>query len=179
MLSYELLRQALLRYERARVLRELGAEPVLYVTEVAGGSRGRGSGAEGGREVHSALWGLDPELILNLEVVSTPFPLAWRFRFGWLMGIADLVTFRNALPTEVVEVKSYDAIKSYEVAQASLYGLLVLLNFHTRPRVYVKTLRDKLEVKEWECVALDALISLRRLEHRGLSRRACTRHKGG
>ncbi|MCC6051419.1 MAG: hypothetical protein LM580_11970 [Thermofilum sp.] len=159
MLSYELVRQALLRYERARVLRELGAEPVLYVTEVAGGSRGRGSGAEVGREVHREIWGLDPEAILSIEEVSLPLPLAWRFRFGWLLGVADLVTFRNALPVEVMEVKSYEAIKSYEAAQASLYGLLVALNFATRPRVYVVTPRGKVEVSDWESLALQALRS--------------------
>jgi len=149
---YKLIRQALQRYERAKQSRD-----AYYVTQVAGGGRGKGRGAELGREIHSALWGLDPELILNLEVVSTPFPLAWRFRFGWLMGIADLVTFRNALPTEVVEVKSYDAIKSYEVAQASLYGLLVMLNFAVRPRVCVKTPRGMVEVADWESLALQAL----------------------
>jgi len=150
--KYKLLRQALLRYERARQSRD-----AYYVTQVASGSRGRGQGAELGREVHSALWGLDPETILNTEEVSLPFPLAWSFRFGWLVGVADLVTFKDAVPTEVIEVKSYDAIKSYEATQASLYGLLVMLNFSARPRVYVKTPRGKAEVADWESLALQAL----------------------
>jgi hypothetical protein len=150
--KYKLLRQALLRYERAKQSKETH-----YVSEVARGSRGRGFGADIGREVHKALWGLDPEVILSTEEVSLPFPLAWRFRFGWLMGVADLVTFRYALPTEVVEVKSYDAIKSYEATQASLYGLLVMLNFAVKPRVCVKTPRGMVEVADWESLALQAL----------------------
>jgi hypothetical protein len=150
---YKLIRGALARYELARQ-----SGRVYYVTEVAGGSRGGGSSAFLGRQVHSELWSLDPDQILVVDAVSLPFPLAWRFRFGWLLGVADLVTFRDALPVEVIEVKSYDSVGSAEVRQASLYGLLVLLNFHTRPRVYVKTLRDKLEVKEWESVAIDTLI---------------------
>jgi hypothetical protein len=150
--KYKLLRQALLRYERAKQSRE-----TYYVTQVASGSRGRGRGAELGREVHREIWGLDPEAVLNVEEVSLPFPLAWRFRFGWLLGVADLVTFRSALPVEVVEVKSYDAVKSYEAAQASLYGLLVMLNFAVKPKVYVKTPRDMVEVADWESLALQAL----------------------
>jgi hypothetical protein len=150
--KYKLLRQALLRYERAKQSKEM-----YYVSEVARGSRGRGFGADIGREVHKALWGLDPEVILSTEEVSLPFPLAWRFRFGWLMGVADLVTFKNAVPTGVVEVKSYNAIKKYEATQASLYGLLVMLNFAVRPRVYVKIPGNIVEVEDWESLALQAL----------------------
>jgi hypothetical protein len=150
--KYKLLRLALLRYERAKQSRD-----TYYVTQVASGSRGRGRGAELGREAHREIWGLDPECILNLETVSTPFPLAWRFRFGWLLGVADLVTFKNAVPTGVVEVKSYNAIKKYEATQASLYGLLVMLNFAVRPRVYVKTPGNMVEVEDWESLALQAL----------------------
>jgi hypothetical protein len=61
------------------------------------------------------------------------------------------------LPVEVIEVKSYDAVKSYEAAQASLYGLLVMLNFAAKPRVYVKTPRGMVEVADWESLALQAL----------------------
>jgi hypothetical protein len=150
--KYKLLRQTLLRYERAKQSRD-----TYYVTQVASGSRGRGRGVELAREVHREIWGLDPECILNLETVSTPFPLAWRLRFGWLLGVADLVTFRNAVPVEVIEVKNYDAIRSYEAAQASLYGLLVMLNFAVKPRVYVKTPRGKNEINDWEILALQAL----------------------
>jgi hypothetical protein len=150
--KYKLLRQVLLRYERAKQSRD-----TYYVTQVARGSRGRGRGAELGREVHREIWGLDPECILNLETVSTPFPLAWRFRFGWLLGVADLVTFRNAVPVEVIEVKSYDAVRGYEAAQASLYGLLVMLNFAVKPKVCVKTMQGKKEIDNWEDLALQAL----------------------
>jgi hypothetical protein len=151
--KYRLIREALARYEGARQ-----SKRVYHVTEVAGGSRGGGSSAFLGRQVHSELWSLDPDQILSLYILSLPFPLAWRFRFGWLVGVPDLVTFREATPIEVIEVKSYSEVGNAEVRQVSLYGLLVLLNFHTRPRVYVKTLRDKVEVKEWEGVAVDALI---------------------
>jgi hypothetical protein len=149
--KYQLLRQALARYEHAKAV---GA---YYVSEVARGSRGRGHGADFGREIHRKIWGLDPEVILNTEEVSLPFPLAWRFRFGWLIGVADIVTFHNALPVEVIEVKSYDAVKKYEATQASLYGLLVMLNFAVRPRVYVKALKDRVEIAAWENLALQAL----------------------
>lgn len=150
--KYKLLRQALLRYERAKQSKEM-----YYVSEVARGSRGRGFGADIGREVHKALWGLDPEVILGTEEVSLPFPLAWRFRFGWLLGVADLVTFKNAVPTEVVEVKSYDAVKTYEATQASLYGLLIMLNFAVKPKVCVKTPKGMVVVADWENLALQAL----------------------
>jgi hypothetical protein len=150
--KYKLLRQALLRYERAKQSKETH-----YVSEVARGSRGRGHGADFGREIHRKIWGLDPEVILSTEEVSLPFPLAWCFRFGWLIGVADFVTFHNALPVEVIEVKSYDAVKKYEATQASLYGLLVMLNFAVRPRVYVKALKDRVEIATWENLALQAL----------------------
>jgi hypothetical protein len=159
---YKLIRQALQRYERAQQSRD-----AYYVTQVARGGRGKGHGAKLGREVHREVWGLDPETVLNTEEVSLPFPLAWRFRFGWLVGIADLVTFRNALPVEVIEVKSYDAVKTYEAAQASLYGLLVMLNFAVRPRVCVKTPKGMVEVANWENLALQAL-SVGRKQLKGL-----------
>jgi hypothetical protein len=149
--KYQLLRQALARYEHAKAV---GA---YYVSQVSRGSKGRGHGADFGREIHRKIWGLDPEVILGTEEVSLPFPLAWRFRFGWLIGVADFVTFQNALPVEVIEVKSYDAIKRYEAMQASLYGLLVTLNFAVRPRVYVRTPRNMIEIEDWENLALQAL----------------------
>jgi hypothetical protein len=152
--EYKLIREALARYEKAKQ-----SKNVYNVTQVATGSRGKGNTAFIGRQVHSKLWSTDPDQIVNLEAVSLPFPLAWQFRFGWVMGIPDLVTFRDAQPVEVIEVKSYDNIGNAETRQASLYGLLVQLNFHTRPRVFVKTLRDKFEIKEWEDIAIDTLLS--------------------
>jgi hypothetical protein len=152
---YELVRQALLRYERARQSKDK-----FYVSQVVSGARGKGLGAEAGREVHREIWGLDPETILNVREVSLPHPLAWRFRFGWLLGVADLVTFKNAVPTEVIEVKSYDAVKTYEATQASLYGLLIMLNFAVKPKVYVKTPRNMIEIADWENLALQALYNI-------------------
>jgi hypothetical protein len=152
--EYKLIREALARFERAKQSRN-----VYNVTQIATGSRGKGSSAFIGRQVHSELWSTDPDQIVNLEAVSLPFPLAWQFRFGWVIGIPDLVTFRDAQPIEVIEVKSYDKIGNAEARQASIYGLLVQLNFHTRPRVYVKTMRDKFEIEEWEDIAINTLLS--------------------
>jgi len=152
--DYKLIREALARFERAKQ-----SKNAYNVTQVASGSRGRGSSAFVGRQVHRELWSTDPDQIVNLEAVSLPFPLAWQFRFGWVIGIPDLVTFRDAKPIEVIEVKSYDNIGNAEARQASLYGLLVQLNFYTRPRVYVKTLRDKFEIEEWEDIAINTLLS--------------------
>jgi hypothetical protein len=155
--AYELVRQALLRAERARALREVKAEPVLYITELARGGRGRGSGAEAGRELHRELWGLDPHDIAFTERWAGPLPLAWRFRFGWVYGVCDLVVFERGRLVSVVEVKSYGRVKRAERAQASLYGLLAQLNFLARPRVYVQTPRGPEEVQGWEELALETL----------------------
>jgi hypothetical protein len=155
--AYSLVKAALARAERARVLRELGAEPVLYVTELAQGGRGRGSGAEAGRELHRQLWGLDPYEAAFAERWAGPMPLAWRFRFGWLLGVCDLAVFERGRLVSVVEVKSYGEVGRRERAQASLYGLLAQLNFLARPRVYVQTPRGPEEVQGWEELALEAL----------------------
>jgi hypothetical protein len=158
--AYALVKAALLRAERARVLREVGAEPVLYVTELASGGRGGGSGAEAGRRLHRELWGLDPHEIAFAERWAGPLPLAWRFRFGWLYGVCDLAVFERGRLVRVVEVKSYGKVKRAERVQAALYGLLAELNFLARPEVLVETPEGSQLVEGWELLALDALAQL-------------------
>ncbi|AKG39063.1 hypothetical protein MA03_07185 [Infirmifilum uzonense] len=148
------LRATLERWEKARA-----AKDVYYVTEVASGSRGQGRGVSEGRRVHSKIWGLDPFEVLNHSRISLPLPVAWRFRFGWLLGVVDQVLFVDGLPVEVAELKSYDGFKSYEKVQASLYGLLVMLNFQYRPRVSIIGMNEKLEINNWEEIAIEALVS--------------------
>jgi len=152
-----LVRAALARAERARVLRGVKAEPVLYVTELASGGRGKGSGAEAGRELHRQLWGLDPYEIAFAERWAGPLPLAWRFRFGWVYGVCDLAVFERGRLRRVVEVKSYDRVKVRERAQAALYGLLAALNFLAKPEVLVETPEGAERVEGWEELALEAL----------------------
>jgi len=152
-----LVRAALARAERARVLRETGAEPVLYVTELARGGRGRGSGAEAGRELHKQLWGLDPFDVASAERWAGPLPLAWRFRFGWVYGVCDLAVFQRGRLVRVVEVKSYGAVKLAERAQAALYGLLAMLNFLAKPEVAVWSPSGEVVVSDWEIPAAEAL----------------------
>ena len=156
--SYKLLKAALERVERARIAPQLG-EPLFYVTQLASGGRGRGRGVEEGRRVHKLIWGLDPYDVLNAEELATPLPLAWRFRFGWVLGVADLVAFKRGVPVSVVEVKSYPLVKRSERVQASLYGLLVMLNFCVKPRVLVVADGVEEEVRDWELLALEALQS--------------------
>jgi len=156
--SLALVRAALARAERARVLREAGLEPVFYVTELVRGGRGGGSGAGAGRELHRALWGLDPFDVVNAEVWAGPLPLAWRFRFGWVYGVCDLAVFERGRLVRVLEVKSYGAVKRAERAQAALYGLLAMLNFLAKPEVAVLTPSGEVSVADWERLALDALV---------------------
>jgi hypothetical protein len=155
--AYSLVKAALARAERARVLREVKAEPVLYVTELARGGRGRGSGAEAGRELHRELWGLDPYEIANTGTWIGPLPLAWRFRFGWVYGVCDLAVFERGRLLRVVEVKSYGRVKRAERVQAALYGLLAALNFLAKPEVLVETPSGLERVEGWELLALEAL----------------------
>jgi len=155
--AYSLVKAALLRAERARVLREAGAEPVLYVTELASGGRGKGSGIEAGRELHRQLWGLDPHEIAFAERWAGPLPLAWRFRFGWVYGVCDLAVFERGRLRRVVEVKSYGGVKRAERVQAALYGLLAALNFLAKPEVLVETPEGAERVEDWELLALEAL----------------------
>jgi hypothetical protein len=155
--AYSLVKAALARAERARVLREARVEPVLYVTELARGGRGRGSGAEAGRELHRELWGLDPYEIANTGTWIGPLPLAWRFRFGWVYGVCDLAVFERGRLMRVVEVKSYGEVKRAERVQAALYGLLAMLNFLAKPEVLVETPEGAERVEAWEELALEAL----------------------
>ncbi|MCC6039620.1 MAG: hypothetical protein LM563_04685 [Thermofilum sp.] len=129
----------------------------LQVSSVSRGfARGRGQGTAAGVGAHARLYG-DVGWIVEHERVALPFPLAWRFRFGWLLGVADIVVFERGTPRAVVEVKSYSGVREYERVQASLYGLLAQLNFLARPRVYVQTPRGPEEVQGWEELALEAL----------------------
>jgi hypothetical protein len=155
--AYLLVRAAIARAERARVLREARVEPVLYVTELARGGRGRGSSAEAGRELHGQLWGLDPYEIAFAERWAGPLPLAWRFRFGWVYGVCDLAVFERGRLLRVVEVKSYGEVKRAERVQAALYGLLAMLNFLAKPEVLVETPEGAERVEAWEELALEAL----------------------
>jgi len=128
------------------------------VSEVAGRfSRGRGRGAEAGRRFHSRIWSLDPYAAAYEEVWACPLPLAWRFRFGWLYGVADQVVFEHGVPVAVIEYKSYEGARRAERVQAALYGLLVELLFCTRPRAYLLTPEGRKEVHGWEDLALLAL----------------------
>ena len=150
-----------LQLTRAAVERFLAAqssrEAKLSVSEVARAfGFGRGEGLEKGLRAHRCLFG-DPEWIFEEEVVEVPFPLAWRFRFGWLYGVADKVLFVRGVPTAVIEVKSYREIKRGERVQASLYALLALVNLGAKPRAFVETPGGLVEVVEWEELALSAL----------------------
>lgn len=126
-----------------------------------GFAKGRGQGLTAGLEVHRRLCG-DISWIVEYERVAIPFPLAWRFRFGWLLGVADVVVFERGIPRAVVEVKSYCAVGRGERVQASLYGLLAMLNFLARPRVYVQAAGRLEEIRGWEELALEALGRTRR-----------------
>ncbi|AKG38704.1 hypothetical protein MA03_04630 [Infirmifilum uzonense] len=149
------LRSCLERFEHAMSSRK----EAFTVTEVAKPfGRGRGRGLQAGVILHRKFWG-DLSLILQEDKASTPFPVAWRFRFGWLLGVVDQVLFVDGLPVEVAELKSYDGFKSYEKVQASLYGLLVMLNFQYRPRVSIIGMNEKLEINNWEDLAVNALES--------------------
>ncbi len=148
-----LLEKSIERFERARSSKE-AKYTVTHVARIW--SRGKGVGTEAGRKLHARLWG-DPELIVQERLVSTPLPLAWRFRFGWLYGVADQVLFLEGVPVRVAEVKSYRSYRGYERVQASLYGLLVELNWGVRPRVELRGLEGAVEVKNWEEIALESL----------------------
>lgn len=133
------------------------AERKCTVTEVARRfRRGRGLGAEEGIRVHARLFG-DPDWLIEYEIAEIPFPLAWRFRFGWLYGVADRVLFVRGEPTAVIEMKSYTDTRYGEQVQVSLYALLVTLNFLSRPIAYVQTPERLVEVSGWEDIALAAL----------------------
>ena len=153
---YSLISAALQRWAEACEARRRG-EQAFYVTELARGARGRGAGAVMGRRVHDQIWALDPYSILDRVEWAGPLPLAYRFTFGWVYGVADLVHFVRHTCVAVYEVKSYSTIREYEMNQASLYGLLASLNFCAKPRVYVIAHKQKIEVKDWEIRALSLL----------------------
>ncbi|MEZ0345819.1 MAG: hypothetical protein ABWK01_04650 [Infirmifilum sp.] len=151
-----LLSQSLQRFERALA----SHERKYTVTQVAGRyRRGRGRGAAEGRYLHERFWG-DLSLVLSEKIASTPLPLAWRFRFGWLYGVADQVLFVEGLPREVVELKSYGGFRRFEVVQAALYGLLVEMNWGVRPRVKLSGCGRVVEIENWMEEALQALEGL-------------------
>jgi len=133
------------------------------VSEVSRGfSRGKGKGAERGRKYHSRILQLDPYSAAYEEVWACPLPLAWRFRFGWLYGVADQVVFERGIPVRVIEYKSYRDARRSEEVQASLYGFLTMLCFATRPDVYLYEDGFLRPVQGWEAKALLSLSRLRR-----------------
>ena len=151
-----LIRRALELYEDAVASREK-----ISVSQVAHKfSRGRGSSAERGRQFHNRIWSFDPYDILNYEKIALPFPLAWRFRWGWLYGIADQLVFEYGLPKAVIEYKSYKLWRKSERVQASLYGLLVMLVFAVKPGVYLSNGQKILLIKDWRMLALKSLRNL-------------------
>lgn len=162
--TLELIDYALARYEKAKRSREK-----VYVTQIAGRfSRGQGRGVEAGKKLHDRIWGFDPYDIIQHEELCTPFPLAWRFRFGWLLGVADQVCFKRGIPYAVVEYKSYNKIRKAELVQASLYGLLVMLNFANRPFVYLKVSGSLHRIEKWEILALEGIDRIRKKTRRNL-----------
>ncbi len=150
---YLLVSAALDRYEEARRSREK-----VYVTRVAGRfSRGRGRGVEEGRRLHGRIWAMDPYDILQYEELCTPFPLAWRFRFGWLLGVPDMLCFRRGLPYAVVEYKSYSNTGRAEQVQASLYAMLARLSFAAPVEALLHTPAGTAPIPGWRRLALEAL----------------------
>lgn len=158
MLSDTLFRLQLLRAAVERFFAALESrEPKYTVTQVARRfGRGRGRGAGEGVRVHAELFG-EPDWLLEREVAEAPFPLAWRFRFGWLYGVADRVLFFRGELAAVIEVKSYVGVRGSERVQVSLYALLASLNLLSKPRAYLRTPEQLVEVLDWESIALSAL----------------------
>jgi len=141
------------------------------VSEVAGRfSQGRGKGAERGRKYHRKILQLDPYPAAYEEVWACPLPLAWRFRFGWLYGVADQVAFVHGIPVRVIEYKSYVGIKRSEEVQASLYGLLTMLCFSVRPQVYLYGDGRLRPLPDWEITALVALSKVKEGGERRIKR---------
>lgn len=154
----KLIDRALRLYEEARSARD-----AVSVSEIAGRfSKGRGKGAGYGRRYHSKIWSLDPYAAAYEPVWACPLPLAWRFRWGWLYGVADQVVFENGVPIAVIEYKSYPETGKAEEVQVALYGLLVELVFCVGPRAYLITPNGTKEVKEWKELAISSLSPLRR-----------------
>ncbi|MEM1930209.1 MAG: hypothetical protein QXQ60_08165 [Thermofilum sp.] len=139
------LRLALERYERAVAE---GGVPVTLIV-----SRGRiGSNVVRGRRFHRSFASMPLE---PAERWEGSLPLAWRFRFGWVYGVADSVVIDGDSVT-VIELKSGEATRGAK-EQAALYALLAMLNFARRPRAYVRTPARFEEVREWDLLAIEAL----------------------
>jgi len=137
-----------------------GREPRFSVTQVVSGIHGgKGRGVQAGRELHAKLLNLDPYGLFEQESWASPLPLAWRFRWGWLYGVPDELVFRrdgSGYRVSVIEYKSYSPM-ARERAQASLYGLLTMLNLAARPEVYVADSESLVPVSNWELIAYEAL----------------------
>ncbi len=134
--EFYLLSTVLDRFEEAR-----SSEKRVYVSDVARHFSKRHAGRSSsalGRRLHSRIWG-EPWVVLDLDEVCVPFPLAWRFEFGWLLGVADQVCFRKARPYAIVEYKSYEGVSRADIVQVLLYGLLVKLNFFSKIELLLKT----------------------------------------
>jgi len=61
----------------------------------------------------------------------------------------------------VIEYKSCEA-RAREKAQASLYGLLAMLNLAVKPKVYIADSESLVLVSGWELIACEALQSFER-----------------
>lgn len=143
--EFYLISYALERFEEAR-----GSEEKVYVSEVARHFSRRHAGRSGpglGRRLHSRIWG-DPWAVLDLEEACVPFPLAWRFEFGWLLGVADQVCFRGGRPYAVVEYKSYRGVSRADAVQVLLYGLLTEMNFPGRVELLLKTSAELIRIAD-------------------------------
>ncbi|MEM4666966.1 MAG: hypothetical protein QW498_06700 [Thermofilum sp.] len=152
------LRLALERFERAV------AEGGVPVTSIA--ARGRiGSSAARGRRFHRSFASMPVE---PAERWEGSLPLAWRFRFGWVYGIADSVVV-DGDEVAVIELKSGEVTRGAR-EQVSIYALLAMLNLARRPRAYVRTPSGLVEVREWELPALEALERFARRGPVGLGR---------
>ncbi|MEM3943749.1 MAG: hypothetical protein QXJ59_06665 [Thermofilaceae archaeon] len=139
------LRLALERYERAV------AEGGVPVTRIV--SRGRiGSNVVRGRRFHRSFASMPLEPAGRWE---GSLPLAWRFRFGWVYGVADSVVI-DGDSVNVIELKSGEATRGAK-EQAALYALLAMLNFGIKPRALIRTPARLEEVREWELLAIEAL----------------------
>ncbi|PLJ77533.1 hypothetical protein [Infirmifilum sp. SLHALR2] len=155
------LKPSLITLTLERYLRAVkGREPGFGVTQVVTGMRGgRGRGAEAGRDLHARLLNLDPYALFEQESWASPLPLAWRFRWGWLYGVPDELVFERdggGYRVSVIEYKSYSPM-AREKAQASLYGLLTMLNLAVKPRVYVADSESLMPVPSWEPIAYEVL----------------------
>ncbi|MEM4853172.1 MAG: hypothetical protein QXQ60_06375 [Thermofilum sp.] len=153
------LRLSLERFERAV------AEGGVPVTRIVSRGRSIGSSAARGRRFHRSFASMPVE---PAERWEGALPLAWRFRFGWVYGIADSVVV-DGDEVAVIELKSGEVTRGAR-EQVSIYALLAMLNLARRPRAYVRTPSGLVEVGEWELPALEALERFARRGPVGLGR---------